>query len=199
MAGLVPAIHAAPRADDRERNVVAGEDDADAASHRPGVDGRDKPGHDEAGSVVSGRSIMKAFWTALLGGVAMLAAGAAVAEGDLALKPIKLDDLIVGQGEAGYGVSKKDFELVTGKAYRLLVKSTGNKECAWESPALAANIWLRKVEAGGIEIKAAHLIELEFEKEGEAEIFFVPIRTGTFAWRCRGLEARGVSGNFIVK
>jgi len=126
-------------------------------------------------------------------------AGPALAEGDLALKPTKLDDLVIGTDQSGYGVSKKDYELVTGKAYQLLIKSTGVKECAWVAPEWAANIWLRKVEAGGVEIKAAVLNELEFEREGAAEVFFVPIRPGSFVWRCRGLESRGVEGKFTVK
>lgn len=131
-------------------------------------------------------------------GMAFLAAPA-FAAGDLALKATKLPTLVVAEGESGFGVSQKTYELETGKAYQLLIKSTGNKECAWQSPGLAANIWLRKVEAGGMEIKAAHLIELEFEDEGEAEIFFVPVRTGSFKWFCKGLEARGMEGEFIVK
>src|SRR3712207_119745 len=109
------------------------------------------------------------------------------AEGDLALKVTKLDDLVLGTGEAGFGVSKKNYDLVTGRAYSLMIKSTGAKECAWEAPEFANTIWLRKVEAGEVEIKASYLSELEFEREGEAEIFFVPIRPGKFQWRCRGL------------
>jgi hypothetical protein len=124
---------------------------------------------------------------------------AARAEGDLSLKVTKLDQLTLGTGEAGFGVSKKSYDLVTGKAYSLMIKSTGAKECAWESPEFAKAIWLRKVEAGEVEIKASHLTELEFEREGEAEIFFVPIRPGSFPWRCRGLEGKGMAGAFVVK
>ncbi len=125
--------------------------------------------------------------------------GAVHAEGDLALKVTKLDDLVLGTGEAGFGVSRKSYDLVTGKAYSLMIKSTGAKECAWEAPEFANTIWLRKVEAGEVEIKAAYLTELEFEREGEAEIFFVPIRPGKFPWRCRGLEGKGMAGTFAVK
>ena len=50
-----------------------------------------------------------------------------------------------------------------------------------------------------IQSRAPTLTELEFERESEAEIFFVPIRTGTFLWRCRGMETRGMAGSFIVK
>jgi hypothetical protein len=131
--------------------------------------------------------------------VAALSGIAARAEGDLSLKVTKLDQLTLGTGEAGFGVSKKSYDLVTGKAYSLMIKSTGAKECAWESPEFAKAIWLRKVEAGEVEIKASHLTELEFEREGEAEIFFVPIRPGSFPWRCRGLEGKGMAGAFVVK
>lgn len=126
-------------------------------------------------------------------------AGAAYAKGDLTLKPIELPALKVGLGDAGYGVSQKTYELETGKSYQLEVSSTGKKECAWQAPGLFQTIFLRKVEAGGMEIKAMTLTELEFEEEGEAEMFFVPIRPGTFAWYCKGMEERGMKGEFIVK
>ena len=126
-------------------------------------------------------------------------AGAALAEGDLSLKVSKLDELVLGTGEAGYGVSKTSYDLVTGRAYSLKIKSTGAKECAWEAPEFAGAIFLRKVEAGDVEVKASYLRELEFEKQSEAEIFFVPIRPGRFPWRCRGLEGKGMTGAFVVK
>ncbi len=125
--------------------------------------------------------------------------GLALAEGYLALKPEKLPDLVLGLGETGYGVSQKDFALTTGKAYRLKIKSTGQKECAWQAPEFTNFIWLRKVEVNKVEIKASHVYEIEMEREGEAEIFFVPIRPGEYAWGCRGLESKGMAGRFIVK
>ena len=103
---------------------------------------------------------------------------ATLAEGDLAQKPQKLPDLVLGIGEAGYGVSHKDFALTTGKAYRLKIRSTGQKECAWQAPEFVNFIWLRKIEVNKVEIKASHVYEIEMEREGEAEIFFVPIRPG---------------------
>jgi hypothetical protein len=121
------------------------------------------------------------------------------AEGYLAQKPEKLPDLVLGLGETGYGVSQKDYALVTGKAYRLKLKSTGQKECAWAAPDFANYIWLRKVEVNSVEIKATNVYEIEMEREGEAELFFVPIRPGDYAWGCRGLEAKGMAGKFVVK
>jgi hypothetical protein len=121
------------------------------------------------------------------------------AEGYLAVKPERLPDLVLGLGETGYGVSQKDYALTTGKAYRLKLKSTGQKECAWAAPEFANYVWLRKVEVGSVEIKASYVYEIEMEREGEAELFFVPIRPGDYAWGCKGLEAKGLAGKFIVK
>ena len=138
--------------------------------------------------------------TKLLFAIGLIAApGLALAEGYLAQRPEKLPDMVLGLGEAGYGVSQKDFALVTGKAYRLKIKSTGQKECAWQAPEFANFIWLRKVEVNKVEIKASHVYEIEMEREGEAEIFFVPIRPGEYAWGCRGLESKGMAGKFVVK
>jgi hypothetical protein len=123
----------------------------------------------------------------------------ALADGYLAQKPEKLPDLVLGLGEAGYGVSHKDFALSTGKAYRLKIQSTGQKECAWQAPEFVNFIWLRKIEVNKVEIKASHVYEIEMEREGEAEIFFVPIRPGEYAWGCKGLEGKGMAGRFVVK
>ncbi|MEP9378526.1 copper-binding protein [Aquabacter sp. CN5-332] len=128
-----------------------------------------------------------------------LTAGSAQAEGYLAQKVERLPVLELGLGNAGYGVSQKDYTLQTGKGYVLKLKSTGAKECAWIAPDFTNFIWLRKVEVNKVEIKASHIYEIEMEREGEAEIFFVPIRPGEYAWSCRGLEEKGMAGRFIVK
>ena len=137
-------------------------------------------------------------WTLAFVAIVAGTVGHARAEGDLGVRGTKLE-LTVGMGDSGFGVSKKDFELTTGKLYQFKIKATGAKECAWEAPQFASTIWLRKVEAGNVELKVPTFTELEFERESEAEIFFVPIRTGTFPWRCRGMEGRGMAGTFIVK
>lgn len=130
---------------------------------------------------------------------AVLAGGAAQAEGYLAQKVERLPVLELGLGNAGYGVSQKDYNLLTGRGYVLKLKSTGAKECAWAAPDFTNFIWLRKVEVNKVEIKASHIYEIEMEREGEAEIFFVPIRPGEYAWSCNGLADKGMAGRFIVK
>lgn len=131
--------------------------------------------------------------------VLALAAPPALAEGDLAVKATELEELVLGSGNTGYGISQTKYDLVTGQAYTLTLKAEGYKECTWEAPEFMESIWLRKIEAGEVELKAAHLSEIAFEGEGEAELYFVPIRPGNFTWRCRGLEKRGMTGTFVVK
>jgi hypothetical protein len=135
----------------------------------------------------------------LLAAAAITMPGLGLAEGDLVERPQRLPELALGLGDTGYGISQKDFALTTGKGYRLKITSTGHKPCAWAAPEFSNSIWLRKVEINRVEIKASHVYEIEMEREGEAEIFFVPIRPGEYAWGCRGLEGKGMAGKFIVK
>lgn len=129
----------------------------------------------------------------------LLTMSQASAEGFLAGKPEKLPDLEIGLGDAGYGISQKTYALTTGKGYRLKIKSTGAKECAWTAEAFSASIWLRKIEINKIEIKAPFFTEIEMENEGEVDIFFVPIRPGEYTWVCKGLAEKGMTGTFAVK
>ncbi len=123
----------------------------------------------------------------------------AAAKGFLATKPEQLPDLVLGTDDAGFGLSQKEYKLETGKSYQLKIVSTGKKEYALRGPEFFTFIWLRKVEAGGIEIKAHTLYELEFENEGEVEIFFVPIRPGAYTLGAAGLEDKGVVVTFNIE
>ena len=121
------------------------------------------------------------------------------AAGYLATKPIELDDLVLGTNTIGFDVSVKEYNLETGQAYSLLIKSSGFQEYAIVAPEFFDFIWLRKIEAGGIEIKANSIYELEFEDEGEAEIFFVPIRPGSYELYARRKKEKGTSVTINVK
>jgi hypothetical protein len=131
--------------------------------------------------------------------VGIAAGGESRAAGDLSLKPTRLPDLVIGTDDTGFGLSQKEYAIETGKSYRLKIISTGRHEYALVAPDFFDNIWLRKVEAGDMEIKANRIFELEFEKKAQAEIFFVPIRPGNFRMHAKGLEARGVVIMFNVK
>lgn len=121
------------------------------------------------------------------------------AAGDLSRRPDKLPDLQLGSEDSDYSMSSKEYQLETGKAYQLKIISSGQKEYAFQAPEFSTSIYLRKVEAGGVEIKAITLTELEFEDAGEAEIFFVPIKPGKFRFYAKGLEGKGMLGYFVVK
>lgn len=119
--------------------------------------------------------------------------------GDLSSLPEELGTLEVGTGDNGFGMSVSEYRMTTGKAYHLNIQSVGWHECSWEAPSFFKNAWLRKIEAGGMEIKVAQLNELEMAADGEVDLFFVPIRPGTYQFQCRGLEDRGMVGTFIVE
>lgn len=123
----------------------------------------------------------------------------AVAEGDLTRRPTKLPELVLGTEDNRYHMSQKEYHLETGKSYKLEIVSSGQTEYALVAPDFFASIYLRKVEAGDMEIKAVSLTELEFEQEAEAEIYFVPIKPGKFEFSVEGLEQKGMEGVFIVK
>ena len=121
-----------------------------------------------------------------------------LAKGDLAIRSTKLE-LKLGSDESDYDMSQKVFNLETGKAYRLEISSMGFKEYEFEAEDFFNNIWIRKIEVQGIEIKVPYINEIEFEREGEIEINFVPIRTGTFEFEIEGLTNKGMIGKFVIE
>jgi hypothetical protein len=119
--------------------------------------------------------------------------------GDLALRPERLEPLVVGDPDNSFYMEPKEYRLTTGQAYRWPIIVQTDFEYALVAPEFFRDIWVRKVEIGDIEIKAQALHELEFEDVGEAELFFVPIRTGTYELRSRGMEERGMIVTIIVE
>ncbi len=128
-----------------------------------------------------------------------LTASGVEAKGDLTRKPQALPDLVLGSDISDYAMSQKSYALETGVAYKLNIVSSGLKEYAIEAPEFFASIFLRKVEAGGMEIKAIGLTQLEFEDAGEAELYFVPIKPGSYRFYSRGLENKGMVGELVVR
>ena len=93
----------------------------------------------------------------------------------------------------------KEYRLKVGQGYRWKIQATPGAEYAFVAPAFFRNIWIRKIEAGDVEIKSPTLDEIEFENGGEAELFFVAIRPGTYEYGSRGMMERGVVGKIIVE
>ncbi|HEY1027876.1 MAG TPA: copper-binding protein [Pseudomonas sp.] len=143
--------------------------------------------------------IFKALMLPLLLIISLLGVDQLHAAGDMTRRPVALPDLVLGSEESDYSMSQNEYQLETGQAYQLRIISNGQKEYAFQAPEFATSIYLRKVEAGGVEIKAVTLTELEFEEAGEAEIFFLPVKPGKFRFYAKGLEGKGMLGHFVVK
>ena len=120
------------------------------------------------------------------------------AEGDLSIRSKKLV-LNLGSDKSDYDMSQKIFNMETGKAYRLEITSMGFKEYELEAEDFFRNIWIRSIEIDGIELDAPVINEIEFEREGEVEIKFVPIRPGEYDFEIERLQSKGMVGKFIVK
>ena len=149
--------------------------------------------------MVSAMQIFRTLLLPLLLTVSLIGFDNLHAEGDLTRRTVSLPDLRLGNEDSDYAMSQLEYQLETGKAYQLKIIASGQKEYAFQAPEFATAIFLRKVEAGGVEIKAVTLTELEFEDAGEAEIFFVPIKPGKFRFYAKGLEGKGMLGHFLVK
>jgi uncharacterized cupredoxin-like copper-binding protein len=122
-----------------------------------------------------------------------------LAEGFLVGRAQRAPDIEVGLGDAGYGVKQDPFTFETGKGYRMQIKSTGKKPCAFEAPEFFQNVWFRKIEINKVELKVQAVHEIEFEEEGTAELFFTPIKPGEYPWVCKGLADKGMAGKIVVK
>ena len=144
-------------------------------------------------------SICKTLLLPLLLIVSLIGFDRVQAEGDLTRRTETLPDLRLGDADSDYAMSQREYQMETGKAYQLKIVASGQKEYAFQAPEFATAIYLRKVEAGGVEIKAVTLTELEFEDAGEAKIFFVPIKPGKFPFYAKGLEGKGMLGHFLVR
>lgn len=143
--------------------------------------------------------IFKALLLPLLLIISLLGVDQLHAAGDMTRRPVALPDLVLGKDDSDYFMSQTEYQLETGQAYQLKIIASGQKEYAFQAPEFATSIYLRKVEAGGVEVKAVTLTELEFEEAGEAEIFFLPVKPGKYRFYAKGLEGKGMLGYFVVK
>jgi uncharacterized cupredoxin-like copper-binding protein len=112
---------------------------------------------------------------------------------------VRLDPLVLGVDKDSTKMTPMEYRLKVGQGYRWKIMASDLTEYAFVAPEFIRNIWIRKVEVGAVEIKAVTLDELEFENGGEAELFFVAIRPGSYEFGSRGLMDRGVVGKIIVE
>ena len=117
-------------------------------------------------------------------------------KGNLASKIEELELEIKGD----LTLAPKEFNLETGRFYKWIIKSDGIEEMMIQAPDIFRNVWISQIVINDIEIHGANIIYgIEFDDEGEVEIFLVPIRPGKFDYFIKGYENRGMIGTFNVK
>jgi uncharacterized cupredoxin-like copper-binding protein len=111
----------------------------------------------------------------------------------------RLEPLVLGSDDNDFYMEPKEYRLEVGQGYRWMIRAETDFEYGVTAPEFFRNIWIRKIEVGDIEVKTATLDEIEFEAAGEAELFFVAIRPGTYEFGVRGMRERGMVGTIIVE
>jgi uncharacterized cupredoxin-like copper-binding protein len=129
--------------------------------------------------------------------VAVLAATPVLAEGNLAAKGVDLPELKIDTAELKF--SQNEYDLETGKYYRLKISSDGGDEISFMAPQLWSNAWINSVSIDDVGVEATGLQAIAFDDEGSAEIAFVPIRPGEYEFYSPGYENKGLKGKFVVK
>lgn len=128
--------------------------------------------------------------------IALCFAYPAQAEGDPTKRATRLDTLVL---DAAEGFSIKQYEIETGVYYRWRIESDGLEEYKVLAPDLFRQSWIDQVSIEDKEVKPFGLYAVEFDDEGEIDIWFVTIRPGTYEFYVEGLKTQGFSGVFEVK
>lgn len=120
----------------------------------------------------------------------------AYAEGDITKRAERLADL---QIDALNGFSVADYSLETGVYYRWRIISDGLESYELVAAEFFQQSWIDKIVIEDQVIKTAGLYSIEFDDEGEVDVWFVPIRPGRYEYYIEGLELDGFAGEFTVK
>jgi len=129
-------------------------------------------------------------------GLALAPLADAPAAGNLLKRAQRLEALELN---AGAGFSIKAYDLETGVYYRWRIVSDGREEYRLMAPELFRNSWIDRVSIEGKEVTPVGLHAVEFDDEGEIDIWFVPIRTGDYRFYVESLESEGFSGVMHVR
>ncbi len=119
------------------------------------------------------------------------------AEGNLARRAERLAELKI---DAASGFSIKAYQLETGKFYRLRVISDGRDEYSFRFPELSRNAWFDQIVIEDKEVKPyGGIYSLEFDDEGEIDVYFIPIRPGTYEFFVENYRESGMLGTFEIR
>lgn len=149
---------------------------------------------------------MKLEMLALAATVSLACASSAFAAGDLSrASPEKLIIEMGSEGQKMY-FRPNHLELVTGKAYTIVLKNTDKTKHELEAHEFVEKVFTRKVEVVGqdgqmlAEIKG-NVSEIEVGSGGEVEWFIVPVQTGkNLAMDCAlpGHKEAGMVGTITI-
>lgn len=93
-------------------------------------------------------NFMKSLATCGLASLIAVSSTVAVAEGDLTRRPTKLPDLVLGTEDNRYLLSQTEYNLETGKSYKLKIISSGQTEYALKAPDFSARFSCAKSKLG---------------------------------------------------
>ena len=148
---------------------------------------------------LGGMNLARAGLIALL---AAFCAGLAVppeaaAEGNLARRAERLEALKI---DAVKGFSTKTYQLETGRFYRLRVVSDGRDEYSFRFPELSRNAWFDQIVIEDKEVKPfGGVYSLEVDDEGAIDVYFIPIRPGTYEFFVENYRESGMLGTFEIR
>lgn len=126
----------------------------------------------------------------------VLIADNANAEGDPTRRAERLEPLVL---DASRGFSVTRYEAETGVYYRWRIQSDGLEEYKLLAPELFRESWIDQVVIEDKEVKPFGLYAVEFDDEGETDIWFIPQRPGEYRYFVEGLDTQGFSGVFVIK
>lgn len=125
------------------------------------------------------------------------AASPVLAEGNLAVRAERLPPLML---DAADGFSVKTYEVETGQFYRWRIVSDGREEYKLLAPELFRNAWIDQIVIEDKEVKPyGGVYALEFDDEGEIDVFFLVVRPGRYSFYIEALRSQGFEGIFNVK
>ena len=118
-------------------------------------------------------------------------------KGNLARRAERLEELKIN-AEKGFSIKK--YLLETGKYYRWRIISDGRDEYSFVFPKLSRNVWIGQVVIDKKEVKPfGGIYSLEFDEEGEIDVYFLPIRPGKYDFYVENYRESGMLGQIIVK
>jgi len=133
----------------------------------------------------------------LLTVVCLLFGAPALAAGNLAKRAERLPELVL---DAAKGFSVKEYRLETGKYYRWRIVSDGREEYKLLAPDLFRNSWIDQIVIEDKEVKPlGGIYALEFDDEGEIDVYFLVVRPGRYGFYIENLRSQGFEGVFEVK